>query len=152
MGCKGGHDVKHGMSRTRIYGIWVSMMCRCGHRAWSNPDYWKYYISRGITVCPEWHSFTAFAAWAMSHGYDDTLTIDRLDSYGNYSPDNCQWVTLAANLRKRTGVSMSMEKAREIRRRKCAGERAVDLAKEFGINAPAVYKICDGTRWKEGVA
>ena len=61
---------------------------------------WKHYGGRGITVCNEWLEWKTFEAWALSHGYADNLTIDRIDSDGNYEPTNCQWLSLKANARK----------------------------------------------------
>jgi hypothetical protein len=59
-----------------------------------NNSGWHKYGAKGIRVCEEWdRSFEAFRDWAYSHGYEDTLTIDRLDPHGNYEPGNCRWVT-----------------------------------------------------------
>jgi hypothetical protein len=62
---------------------------------------YKNYGGRGIRVCAEWHDFATFRDWALSHGYKDGLTIDRIDSNGNYEPDNCRWITLSENIRRR---------------------------------------------------
>ena len=79
----------HGMWGTRIYRIWKNMKTRCNN---PNGKDWKDYGGRGITVCEEWqHNFQAFYDWSMANGYNDDLSIDRIDCDKGYSPDNCRW-------------------------------------------------------------
>lgn len=94
--------IKHGLRKTRLYSIWANIKTRCFN---FNDPHYERYGARGITLCEEWRDdFKAFYDWAMSNGYADDLTIDRIDGKGNYEPANCRWVTIAENNRNKAHV------------------------------------------------
>lgn len=80
---------KHGYVGTRLYVIWEKMLNRC--RNSKNKDY-KYYGGRGISICKEWTKHEVFQKWAIASGYNDTLTIERINNDKNYEPSNCKWI------------------------------------------------------------
>lgn len=93
MARKGAALYKYGIKNNRLYRIWLGMRRRCYDKNYE-PSY-KNYGGRGIIVCDSWrYDFKEFRDWALANGYDDSLSIDRIDNDGNYEPDNCRWVSM----------------------------------------------------------
>lgn len=123
----------HGKSNTRLYMIWSAMKSRC-----YNPHDIAYstYGAEGKTVCDEWfNSFQAFYNWSMSNGYQDDLTIERIDGAKGYSPDNCEWATRkeqANNRRSNHFVTYKNE-----------NYTITELAKKLGVSRTTIRRRLD---------
>lgn len=125
----------HGLRRTRLYRIWANIKTRCLN---ANDPHYEKWGGRGITICNEWKdNFKAFYDWAMSNGYRDDLTIDRINNDGNYESNNCRWIPHAEQaLNKRTTHKLTYNGET----RSCAG-----WEKHLGIGKNVVL-----TRYKKG--
>jgi hypothetical protein len=134
--------VTHNLSRdengkpTKLFNVWGSMKSRCFCDRCH--DY-KYYGARGIRVCNEWLDYKNFYNWSITNGYEQGLTIDRIDNFGNYEPANCRWATRSqqsnntrvVRLVEYLGKSMSL------------GE----LAKVTGINRRTLHYRINQKKW-----
>lgn len=121
-------NVKHGLCYSRIYNIWRGMIARCEN---PNSEYYYAYGGRGIRVCAEWRNNpTAFYQWSIWHGYDDSLSIDRIDNDGNYCPDNCRWATRTEQANNTSRNHMIEYNGKN--------KTLTKLAKEFGIDPKAL--------------
>ena len=90
--CKSSNKHKiHGMRSSRLYRIYQSMKGRCYYPCVKG---YERYGGRGISICEEWYQdFLSFYKWSLENGYNDTLSIDRINIDGNYEPSNCRWVS-----------------------------------------------------------
>lgn len=98
----------------------------------SQPSF-KDYGGRGVSVCDEWRDdFSSFKAWAITHGYDDSLSIDRIDNDGNYSPDNCKWSTRKEqNNNQRSNILITYDDETHT---------AAQWAEIMGVSKSCIYK------------
>jgi hypothetical protein len=80
---------KHGLTRTKVYGAWVSMKTRCLNKNVAN---FSSYGGRGIQICQLWlYSFEEFLMDMGEPG--EGMSLHRIDVHGNYCPNNCRWAT-----------------------------------------------------------
>ena len=123
-------NVTHGDNKTPLHYHWLDIKKRC-----SNPKFRQYkdYGGRGIYVCEEWiRDFTAFRDWSLANGYQDGLTIDRIDNDGPYAPWNCRWTDrVTQNNNKRNNHTLTVNgKTKTL----------TQWAKMFGVGEAAIRK------------
>ena len=100
----------HKQSGKRLYHIWQGIKARCYN---SHNSRYDRYGGRVIVVCDEWkNDFAKFFEWAMSNGYSENLTIDRIDNDKNYEPDNCRWADTETQCNNRgTNINITIGNA-----------------------------------------
>lgn len=93
----------HTWTNPRLRKIFQDMIRRCYD---NNDDNYQWYGQKGIGVYKKWRANPKlFEEWALKNGYNDELTIDRIDSNRDYCPENCRWITLEENARRAGNVN-----------------------------------------------
>lgn len=132
---------KHNMYKSRLYGIWSNIKDRCYN---SNNGKYQNYGGRGIKLCEEWQEFVPFKEWALSNGYNDTLTIDRMDFNGDYEPNNCRWITIQEQQYNKCNNHLLTYNGRT--------QTLMEWAKERGIKYNTLHTRINRGRWDIGRA
>ena len=84
----------------RLRTTYYNMNQRCYN---PNAKGYKYYGGKGVIICEEWlRDKNTFYEWAVNNGYTDELSIDRIETEGNYEPSNCRWITMIEQQSNRT--------------------------------------------------
>jgi hypothetical protein len=78
-----------------LHGVWEGIKQRC-----YNPNHVSYcnYGRKGVILCEDWLNFKNFYDWSVENGWGIGLSINRKDSNNNYSPENCEWISLSENI------------------------------------------------------
>lgn len=128
--CRSCASTTHGLRNHRLYSIFDHMIQRTENK---NHKSFSHYGGRGISICKEWRrDFVCFYEWALSNGYDDNLSIDRIDVNGNYEPSNCRWTTQSVQTRN----------TRALRANNSSGYRGVYRnGKKFVARITVDYKL-----------
>lgn len=146
--------LKHGFAKRGrkhgLYLVWEGIKKRCNN---SSCKIYSYYGGKGVEVCEEWSSdFQKFYDWSIDNGYKKGLHIDRIDGDGNYSPENCRFVTHAFNMKNRkllksnnyTGVSWHKATSKWVARIGVDGKRISLGYFTDDIKAAKAYNLaCD---------
>ncbi len=121
----------------RIYRIWIGIKQRCLNERCNN---YHNYGGRGISICKEWlKDFHKFEEWSLNNGYNDCLSIERINVNGNYEPNNCKWATRKEQARNRRSNHLYKYKG-EI---KCIYE----LAEKYNINVKTLQRRLLICKW-----
>lgn len=122
-----------------LYKLFCLMKSRCECSCMEN---FKYYGGRGIRICPEWRENPAlFIEWARTNGWQKGLEIDRIDCDGDYSPDNCQFITHRENSQKTRRIKTTPDQAREARRLLAGGASIKKAAAATGVTYMVAWHL-----------
>lgn len=133
-------------SKSPEYTTWQCMRQRCYV---TKVACYPRYGGKGIRVCQRWlDSFDNFLA-DMGTRPSPKHTIDRIDSTGNYSPENCKWSTIYEQNQNRSSVTLNPTLIKQIYHRRAEGASASIIADEFGVDRSTIVSIVNGKHWQE---
>lgn len=125
---------KHGMSASREYRTWESMLSRCERKTDREYPSWG---GRGIKVCKRWHDFRTF--YADMGKRPKGMTLDRIDNNGNYEPSNCRWATAKTQNNNRRSNTLITYKGRT--------QTLQQWADEVGIGSNTIHNRVVNLGW-----
>ena len=138
------HNYKHGRSGTPTYWAWQNMKARC-----NNPNYQDYhrYGGRGIHYDPKWEDFQTFFEDMGSKPFPNAQ-VDRIDNDGNYTPENCRWVTPAEQSRNRSDNKLTPRKVEIIQGLILSGIfQYKEIANTFDVDPSTISNVATGKTW-----
>ena len=144
--------IKHGIrvskytaSYPRLIQVYKHMMGRCYRK--TNKDYYNY-GARGIIICEDWYKKPDnFCKWALENGYKENLTIDRINTEGNYSPENCRWADAKTQSRNTRRNVLTMELAQKMRQDKLTMTHK-QLVIKYKVSYGTVCAVITNKVWK----
>ena len=143
------YDGEHGSRKhDKLYSKWLGMKDRCYRKAHAA---YKYYGGKGVHLSDEWQDFSVFKEWSLANGYKAELTIERIDSDGDYCSENCEYITRAENSRrsgirltygKNNAVKISVDEASELCEAYATGLLTQnEIAKSLGVTTATIGSI-----------
>lgn len=103
---------KHGQGspgkQSPLYRRWMGMKRRCLNK---HDKSYPRYGGAGIKICDKWLDFQGFAE-DMAASFKPKLSLERLNSRGNYEPSNCTWIPLEMQSKNRRNVKLYTYKGR----------------------------------------
>jgi len=141
---------KHGGYGTKLYNKWLVMKRRCSPKDSENK---LNYFDRDILVCQEWtdkeNGFINFRDCALWNGYKEDLTIDRINNYRGYSPENCRFLTSKENSRYKRTTKLTVRIAEEIIKKYNIDKYSMrSLAKEYNVARTTISNVINGKTWR----
>jgi hypothetical protein len=144
-------------TKHKLYNLRYTIMSRCYN---AKPKEFPHYQGKSIQVFKKWQDDPcSFYQWCLDHGWKKDLSIDRINSEGDYEPNNCQFISLSENSKKthrernmfgETAPNAVLKETQvlEIKRLLNLGVTCVRLARDFGVKKNTIGRIKRGETWK----
>jgi len=137
---------KHGLSLHPLYGKWRDIKQRCSN---TKCKAYRNYGAKGILICDEWkNNFLSFYNWAITNGWENGLTIDRIYNNKGYCPDNCHFVTLSENTSKTCRRKLNEIAVKVIKYYLAKGVYYRELAKIYKVDHATIWQIKNNKTWE----
>lgn len=130
--------------RSGLYISWQNMRRRCLTK--THPAY-KNWGGRGIKIYEDWNDINKFCEWAINNGFEEGLSLDRINNDGNYEPSNCRWIPRGLNSRYKRTTKLNKNLVEEIKIKLKNGLGNTFLAKQYGVSQATISLIKTDKIW-----